>query len=110
MAKLKFFVLVPLVALLSTSCATRYQDLLADRDNEIRQLRGQLAQARDDKARLESELSRAQSAGVPREATAQRDDSDLADIASRLGGNTTVTATWRSPWTTPSRSTPAAPS
>lgn len=88
MAQLKFFVLVPLLALLSTGCATRYQDLLADRDNEIRQLRGQLAQSRDDKSRLESEVSRLRN-GVPREASAQRDD-DLDDIASRLGGNTTV--------------------
>ncbi|MBK8976504.1 MAG: OmpA family protein [Planctomycetes bacterium] len=78
---------LPLFALLTSGCATRYQELLTDRDAEIRQLKGQLADSlaegedlRRERDRLRGELDGAGTRPVEASAT----DSELARVRDEL--------------------------
>ena len=73
--------IVTVAAMLSTGCATRYQDLLRDRDMEIRELQGQLADAR-----AELERRRASEPTGLAEASLSRSDDELIDLRDDLDG------------------------
>ncbi len=86
----KLLALFPFLVLsaMSTGCATRYQDLLRDRDAEIRELNGRLADAgaENESLRRTNDDLRGQlaSRAVPMEASAG--DDELARIGSELSG------------------------
>lgn len=60
---------------LATSCTTRYQDLLRDRDERINELNGQVARLRGEN----EDLMRRSSAPAPAEAAAKPENSTLID-------------------------------
>ncbi len=71
------------------SCATRYQELLTDRDTEIRELKGTIADLQSDKEDLERQLTgEARSAEVEPIAAAGPgvDEAELARVRSELDG------------------------
>ncbi|MFO1051392.1 MAG: OmpA family protein [Planctomycetota bacterium] len=75
--------------LVAGGCATRYQDLLRDRDSEIRDLQARLASAKaesEDLRRLKDEAERklSESASKPVEASATGTDSDLSRVQDAL--------------------------
>ncbi len=73
--------------LFASGCATRYQDLLRDRDAEIRDLQSKLAGARaesEDLRRLKEEAERRSASATPVDATATGTDSQLARVQDAL--------------------------
>jgi len=86
----KAFLILSLVAAsLATSCTTRYQDMLRDRDEQIRALNGDLARMRGENDELQRRLT---SSPGPVEATATREDSPslLSDLQNDIGGDADV--------------------
>ena len=73
---------------LATSCTTRYQDMLKDRDDQIRSLNGDLARMRGENEELQSRLN---SAPRPAEATARPENTSLLnDLQRDLGSDADV--------------------
>ena len=87
----KVLLILSLVATsLATSCTTRYQDMLKDRDNQIRSLSGDLARMRGENEELQNRL---QSTPLPAPIAEssdfmtdlRRDLGDDADVSYRRG-------------------------
>ena len=85
----KAMLILSLVATsLATSCTTRYQDMLRDRDEQIRSLNGDLARTRGENDELQRRLS---TAPAPAEATARPEPSSLLnDLQRDLGTDADV--------------------
>ena len=86
----KAFLILSLVATsVVTSCTTRYQDMLRDRDEQIRSLNGDLARMRGENDELQRRLS---SSPRPVEATAARSESSslLNELQNDIGGDADV--------------------
>ena len=85
----KALLILSLVATsLATSCTTRYQDMLKDRDDQIRALNGDLARMRGENEELQNRLT---SAPRPVEATTQPEPSSLLnDLQRDLGSDADV--------------------
>ncbi|MGE0142960.1 MAG: flagellar motor protein MotB [Planctomycetota bacterium] len=86
----KLFALVCLGYLMfASACATRYQDLLRDRDSEIRDLQARLASSRAENEELrrlreDAEKRLASASVAPAEASAEPRDSDLSRVQDQL--------------------------
>lgn len=76
------------VSSLATGCATRYQDMLRERDERIRELSGNVAQLRGEN----EELQRRATSPQPREASGARPESQslLSDVQSAVGEDAVV--------------------
>ncbi|MFT4841494.1 MAG: flagellar motor protein MotB [Planctomycetota bacterium] len=86
----KVLLILSLVATsLATSCTTRYQDMLKDRDDQIRSLNGDLARMRGENDELQGRLT---AAPRPTEATTTRPEpsSLINDIQRDLGSDAVV--------------------
>ncbi|MFT4512660.1 MAG: chemotaxis protein MotB [Planctomycetota bacterium] len=86
----KALLILSLVATsLATSCTTRYQDMLKDRDDQIRSLNGDLSRMRGENDELQGRLT---SAPRPSDATASRPEpsSLLNDLQRDLGSDADV--------------------
>lgn len=84
----KAFLIFSLVAAsMATSCTTRYQEMLTDRDEQIRSLNGDLARLRGENDELQRRLS---SAPRPAEATTTREPSSLINELQNDIGNDAV--------------------
>lgn len=91
----KAFLILSLVATsMATSCTTRYQDMLSDRDDQIRSLNGDLARLRGENDELQRRLTsapRPSDASTPRPAPAslinelQRNIGSDAEVSYRRG-------------------------
>lgn len=79
-----FLILSLVFASLATSCTTRYQEMLTDRDEQIRSLNGDLARLRGENDELQRRLS---SAPRPAEATTPREPSGLINELQNDIGN-----------------------
>jgi chemotaxis protein MotB len=84
----KSFLLISLVvSSLATSCTTRYQDMLRERDERIRELSGNVAQLRGEN----EELTRRAASPQARDATAKPDSPTLIDeLQGDVGPDATV--------------------
>ncbi len=84
----KSFLLISLVvSSLATSCTTRYQDMLRERDERIRELSGNVAQLRGEN----EELQRRAAAPQPREASAKPESPSLIDdVQNDVGSDASV--------------------
>jgi chemotaxis protein MotB len=84
--------LVSLVALtLLGSCTTRYQDLLRDRDTEIRNLNGRVSALSAEKDDLERQLTNQRATpSAPAAENAAFDNTNTKGIQDELGGDATV--------------------
>lgn len=86
----KAFLIFSLVATsLATSCTTRYQDMLRERDERIRELSGDVARLRGENDELQRRLT---AAPQPVNASTPRDDSQslLRDLQNDLGSDADV--------------------
>ncbi|MGK0154413.1 MAG: flagellar motor protein MotB [Neolewinella sp.] len=86
----KVLLILSLVATsLATSCTTRYQDMLKDRDDQIRSLNGDLARMRGENDELQGRLT---AAPRPSEATTTRPEpsSLINDLQRDLGSDAVV--------------------
>lgn len=91
----KAFIILSLVATsMATSCTTRYQDMLSDRDDQIRSLNGDLARLRGENDELQRRLTsapRPSDASTPRPAPSslinelQRNIGSDAEVSYRRG-------------------------
>jgi flagellar motor protein MotB len=84
--------LVSLVALtLLGSCTTRYQDLLRDRDTEIRNLNGRVSALSAEKDDLERQLANQRATpSAPTAENAAFDNTNTEGLQKELGGDVTV--------------------
>jgi len=84
----KSFLLISLVvSSLATSCTTRYQDMLRERDERIRELSGNVAQLRGEN----EELLRRPATPQPRDAASNKAESNLLnEVQNDVGGDATV--------------------
>ena len=84
--------LVSLVALtLLGSCTTRYQDLLRDRDTEIRNLNGRVSALSAEKDDLERQLANQRATpSAPAAENAAFDNTNTEGLQKELGGDVTV--------------------
>jgi chemotaxis protein MotB len=86
----KAFLILSLVATsMATSCTTRYQDMLSDRDDQIRSLNGDLARLRGENDELQRRLTsapRPSDASTPRPAPA----SLINELQRNIGGDAEV--------------------
>ena len=86
----KAFLILSLIATsLATSCTTRYQDMLRDRDDRIRALDGDVARLRGENEELQNRLS---SRPAPAEASTPRSEpsSLINDLQNDLGNDADV--------------------
>jgi len=86
----KAFLILSLIATsLATSCTTRYQDMLRDRDDRIRALNGDIARLRGENEELQNRLS---SRPAPAEASTPRAEPNslLNELQSDLGSDADV--------------------
>lgn len=82
----KALLILSLVATsLATSCTTRYQDMLKDRDDQIRSLSGDLARMRGENEELQNRLQ-----STPRPAPMAESSSLLTDLRRDLGDDADV--------------------
>lgn len=90
---MKFRKAISIISLLAvsmtTSCTARYQDMLRDRDEQIRSLNGDLARMRGENDELQQRLS---NTSAPANATATRSDpsSLIDDLQNDIGGDADV--------------------
>ncbi len=75
-----------LLLVLTSSCATRYQDLLRDKDMEIRELESRLADARaqNDDLRRQKEAAEAAASGTNAQPVAATTDGELDRVKGQL--------------------------
>ena len=82
---LLFFTLA--ASFLATSCTTRYQDMLRERDERIRELSGEVAHMRD----LNEELERRSGPAQPANATAPKPEASMiTELQDELGSDAIV--------------------
>jgi chemotaxis protein MotB len=82
-------ILACFLVLFSSACATRYQDLLRDRDGEIRDLQGQLSDLRSANSELERRISSERTAAPEvdvRPAAVTSSSAELARVQDELPG------------------------
>src|SRR5262245_32289996 len=92
--RFRSFMMILCLAALSLfgSCTTRYQDLLRDRDAQIRELNGRVAALQGDKADLERQLVAERASPKSEAAAAQPENAAFrsSELQKELGNEATV--------------------